>query len=184
VTSVELSGDTFTAAHPINIGKVIATVTIAGTPAIVSLRPNTYTPSASAKAGAVENVAPVGDPSAARVVVKELAWETGLVDDPQSTGSAARPICRKREPVPQWTLGTRGETDDPFAAQPAAVDVKRVGVDRDLVRGVGLQQLRGRDDRAQVLARQIAKRLHAEGSYTGRLKVVVLRETRSVEYAK
>jgi ribonuclease Y len=40
------------------------------------------------------------------------------------------------------------------------------------------------DDRAQVLARQIAKRLHAEGSYTGRLKVVVLRETRSVEYAK
>jgi ribonuclease Y len=40
------------------------------------------------------------------------------------------------------------------------------------------------DDRAQVLARQIAKRLHAEGSYVGRLKVVVLRETRSVEYAK
>jgi len=40
------------------------------------------------------------------------------------------------------------------------------------------------EDRAQVLARQIAKRLHAEGSYTGRIKVVVLRETRSVEYAK
>jgi ribonucrease Y len=40
------------------------------------------------------------------------------------------------------------------------------------------------DDRAQVLARQIAKRLHAEGNYSGRIKVVVLRETRSVEYAK
>jgi ribonuclease Y len=40
------------------------------------------------------------------------------------------------------------------------------------------------DDRAQVLARQIAKRLHAEGSYAGRIKDVVLRETRSVEYAK
>ncbi len=40
------------------------------------------------------------------------------------------------------------------------------------------------DDRAQVLARQIARRLHAEGSYGGRIKVVVLRETRSVEYAK
>jgi ribonuclease Y len=40
------------------------------------------------------------------------------------------------------------------------------------------------DDHAQVLARKIAKRLHAEGSYAGRLKVVVLRETRSVEYAK
>jgi electron transfer flavoprotein alpha subunit len=86
VTSVELSGDTFTAAHPINIGKVIATVTIAGTPAIVSLRPNTYTPSASAKAGAVENVAPVGNPSAARVVVKEFvtgsAGKLDLADAP------------------------------------------------------------------------------------------------------
>jgi ribonucrease Y len=40
------------------------------------------------------------------------------------------------------------------------------------------------DDTAQVMARRIAKRLHAEGSYDGRIKVVVLRETRSVEYAK
>ncbi|MFN2592056.1 MAG: ribonuclease Y [Candidatus Dormibacteria bacterium] len=40
------------------------------------------------------------------------------------------------------------------------------------------------DDGAMVLARQIARRLHGEGTYTGRIKVVVLRETRSVEYAK
>lgn len=40
------------------------------------------------------------------------------------------------------------------------------------------------DDRAQIMAREIAKRLHAEGSYAGRVKVVVLRETRSVEYAR
>ncbi|MEO5904098.1 MAG: electron transfer flavoprotein subunit alpha/FixB family protein [Gemmatimonadaceae bacterium] len=81
VTSVELSGDTFTAKHPINIGKVISTVTIAGTPAIVSLRPNTYTPVANPKAGTVETVAPVGDPSAARVVVKELVTgSTGKLD--------------------------------------------------------------------------------------------------------
>ena len=40
------------------------------------------------------------------------------------------------------------------------------------------------DDDAQIMARQIAKRLHGEGSYSGRVKVVVLRETRSVEYAK
>ena len=40
------------------------------------------------------------------------------------------------------------------------------------------------DDQAQVMARQIAKRIHAEGSYSGRIKVVVLRENRSVEYAK
>ena len=40
------------------------------------------------------------------------------------------------------------------------------------------------DDRAQIIARQIAKRLHAEAIYNGRIKVAVLRETRSVEYAK
>ena len=40
------------------------------------------------------------------------------------------------------------------------------------------------DDRAQIMAREIAKRLHAEASYAGRIKVVVLRETRSIEYAK
>jgi len=40
------------------------------------------------------------------------------------------------------------------------------------------------DDQAQIMARQIAKRLHAEATYPGRIKVVVLRETRSVEYAK
>jgi len=40
------------------------------------------------------------------------------------------------------------------------------------------------DEKAQILARDIAKRLHGEGSYTGKLKVVVLRETRAVEYAK
>jgi ribonuclease Y len=40
------------------------------------------------------------------------------------------------------------------------------------------------DDKAHILARDIARRLHGEGSYTGKLKVVVLRETRSVEYAK
>ena len=72
VTSVELSGDTFRAKHPINIGKVIATVTISGTPAIVSIRPNTYAPVANPKAGTVENVAPLGDPSASRIVVKEM----------------------------------------------------------------------------------------------------------------
>ena len=71
VTDVELNGDSLTVKHPMNIGKVIATVTITGSPAIVSLRPNTYSPVENAKAGRVENVAPVGDPSASKVVVKE-----------------------------------------------------------------------------------------------------------------
>jgi electron transfer flavoprotein alpha subunit len=81
VTAVELTGDTLTVKHPINIGKVIATVTIAGTPAVVGLRPNTFTPVANAKAGRVENVAPVGDPSTARVRVTEtVTGSTGKLD--------------------------------------------------------------------------------------------------------
>jgi electron transfer flavoprotein alpha subunit len=70
--AVELTGDTLTVKHPMNIGKVIATMSIAGTPAVVSIRPGAYTPAENAKAGKVENVQPSGDPSASRVVVKEL----------------------------------------------------------------------------------------------------------------
>lgn len=72
VTGVELSGDALTVKHPMNIGKVIATVSMQGSPAVVSLRPNTFTPSANPKTGRVENVEPVGDPGASRVTVKEM----------------------------------------------------------------------------------------------------------------
>jgi electron transfer flavoprotein alpha subunit len=86
VTSVELSGETLTVKHPMNIGKVVATLTISGSPAVVSLRPNTYSPAQSVKPGRVENVEPVGDPSASRVVVKEIvtgaAGKLDLADAP------------------------------------------------------------------------------------------------------
>ncbi len=70
--SVEMNNDVLLARHPMNIGKVIATVAIASTPALVSIRPNTYAPVANPKAGRVENVSPVVDPSASRVVVTEM----------------------------------------------------------------------------------------------------------------
>jgi electron transfer flavoprotein alpha subunit len=70
--NVELSGDTLTVKHPMNIGKLIATMSIAGTPGVVSVRPGAFSPKENAKAGRVENVQPAGDPSASRVVVKEL----------------------------------------------------------------------------------------------------------------
>jgi len=80
-TGVELNGDTLTVKHPMNIGKVIATVSLAGTPAIVSVRPSTYRPAENAKAGKVETIQPVGDPSASRVTVKELiAGSSGKLD--------------------------------------------------------------------------------------------------------
>jgi len=72
VTGMELTGDALVVKHPMNIGKIVATVAIAATPAVIAIRPNTFTPVANAKAGRVDNVQPVGDPSTSRVVVKEL----------------------------------------------------------------------------------------------------------------
>ena len=40
------------------------------------------------------------------------------------------------------------------------------------------------DDGARILARDIARRIHGEAGQTGPVKVVVMRETRSVEYAR
>ncbi|HVF39806.1 MAG TPA: electron transfer flavoprotein subunit alpha/FixB family protein [Gemmatimonadaceae bacterium] len=72
VIALEITGDKVVVKHPINIGKVLATVSIGATPALIALRPNTYAPAQNAKPGRVENVQPVGDPSSARVIVKEL----------------------------------------------------------------------------------------------------------------
>jgi len=72
VTGMELTSDALVVKHPMNIGKIVATVAIAATPAVIAIRPNTFTPVANAKAGRVDNVQPVGDPSTSRVVVKEL----------------------------------------------------------------------------------------------------------------
>jgi electron transfer flavoprotein alpha subunit len=72
VTGIELSGDSLTVKHPMNIGKVIATVTMRGSPAIVSLRPNTFSPAANSKAGTVEQTEPPVDPGQSRTTVKEM----------------------------------------------------------------------------------------------------------------
>src|SRR6266581_1179306 len=77
VTGMDLTGDALIVKHPMNIGKIVATVAIAATPAVIAIRPNTFTPVANPKAGRVENVQPVGDPSASRVVVKELVQGGG-----------------------------------------------------------------------------------------------------------
>jgi len=69
VLSFELEGDSVVVRHPMNIGKVIATVAIAATPAVIAMRPNVIAPAKSAKAGRVENVQPAIDPSSTRVKV-------------------------------------------------------------------------------------------------------------------
>ena len=71
VLSFELEGDTVIVRHPINIGKVIATLAISGSPAVIAMRPNVITPAQNAKAGRVENAQPAVDPGSTRVRVVE-----------------------------------------------------------------------------------------------------------------
>jgi len=58
VLSFELEDDTVIVRHPINIGKVIATLAISSTPAVIAMRPNVIAPMQNAKAGRVENAQP------------------------------------------------------------------------------------------------------------------------------
>jgi electron transfer flavoprotein alpha subunit len=71
VLSFELEGDTVVVRHPINIGKVIATLAISGSPAVIAMRPNVVAPTQNAKAGRVENAQPAVDPGSTRVKVVE-----------------------------------------------------------------------------------------------------------------
>jgi len=72
VTAIKLDGDAVIVQHPVNIGKVIATVKIASQPALIGIRANMFTPTEKPHAGTVERAEPVEDPSASRVVVKEV----------------------------------------------------------------------------------------------------------------
>jgi electron transfer flavoprotein alpha subunit len=76
VISVELAGDTLTARKPTYAGKVLATLTVSGSPVVVTLRPGQVTPVPSPKAARVEAVHPAVDPSTSRVVVKELVQQS------------------------------------------------------------------------------------------------------------
>ncbi len=72
VTEFKLDGDNVTVKHPINIGKVIATIRIKSTPAVFAIRAGAVTPVQNAKAGKVEQIQASGDPGASRVKVTEM----------------------------------------------------------------------------------------------------------------
>jgi electron transfer flavoprotein alpha subunit len=81
LTSVTLDGDKLVGTHPVNTGKVIATVTLAANPAVISLRPGAVTATDNARSARVETAAPVGDPGASRVKVTEtIAGNTAKLD--------------------------------------------------------------------------------------------------------
>ena len=66
------SGDTITVKHPGYANKVIITLEIKGSPAVISVRPSAIAAAQNAKAGRVETIQAVGDPAAERVVVKDI----------------------------------------------------------------------------------------------------------------
>jgi electron transfer flavoprotein alpha subunit len=71
VIAFEVEGDAIVVRHPINIGKVIATLAISGNPAVIAMRPNVIAPAQNPKAGRVELAQPAIDPASARVRVVE-----------------------------------------------------------------------------------------------------------------
>ncbi|HSU92083.1 MAG TPA: electron transfer flavoprotein subunit alpha/FixB family protein [Gemmatimonadaceae bacterium] len=72
VTSLELAGDALVATHPAYAGKVIATLKLTGSPAIVTLRPGARAAVETPRAARVESAQPTADPGASKVVVKEM----------------------------------------------------------------------------------------------------------------
>src|SRR6202158_964982 len=82
-----------------------------------------------------------------RAVVIQLARESGLIHDPQRAGGS---ICRaggEGKPALEPTRRTCREANRLVADELVAIDVERGRVDRNLIRGVGRQELGWRDDR-------------------------------------
>ena len=73
VTGFEIKGDAILAQHPAYVGKIIVTLRLAGTPALLSLRPGALTAAEQPRSARVEKAAPAMDPATAKVVVTELA---------------------------------------------------------------------------------------------------------------
>jgi electron transfer flavoprotein alpha subunit len=73
VTGFELQGNAVIARHPAYTGKVIVTLRLTGTPALLSLRPGSVTPAEQPRTPRVETTGPAMDPAAARVTVTELS---------------------------------------------------------------------------------------------------------------
>jgi electron transfer flavoprotein alpha subunit len=72
VTTVEVAGDALVVKHPAYAGKVIATLKLTGTPAIVTLRPGARAAVEAPRTARVENAQPASDPAASKLVVKEM----------------------------------------------------------------------------------------------------------------
>jgi electron transfer flavoprotein alpha subunit len=86
VTGLEVEGGVLTAIRPIYAGKAFAHLSLAATPALVTIRPNVFQPVEAPAAGAVESFAPDVDPATwkTRVVERKAAGE-GALDVAEAT---------------------------------------------------------------------------------------------------
>jgi electron transfer flavoprotein alpha subunit len=72
IIDVEFSADALIVKHPAYANKVVATLAIAGSPAILSVRPSAFTATEAARTARVETIQPATDPSASRVKVTQV----------------------------------------------------------------------------------------------------------------
>ena len=72
VISLAGAGDTITVKHPGYANKVIITLTVTGSPAVISVRPSAITAKENPKTAKTETIAPTADPGAERLTVKEI----------------------------------------------------------------------------------------------------------------
>ena len=73
VTGFEFQGESVIVRHPAYTGKVIVTLRLTGTPALLSLRPGAITASEQPRSARVETTGPAFDPASARVTVTDLS---------------------------------------------------------------------------------------------------------------
>jgi electron transfer flavoprotein alpha subunit len=91
VTEIAVDGGVVVVTRPVYAGKALLKVKVNASPAVVSLRPNVFTPVERPKAGAAESVAVSGD--AGRVVVKRIKAAAGGALD---VAEAAIVVCGGR----------------------------------------------------------------------------------------
>jgi len=72
ITTFDLAGDALLVRHPAYAGKVIATLKLVGSPAIVTLRPGARAAVEAQRTARVESAQPATDPAASKLVVKEM----------------------------------------------------------------------------------------------------------------
>ena len=94
--------------------------------------------------------------------------------------SGARPGAR-REVIESYIKRLKG-MEDLAAAYPGVTKSYAIQAGRELRVIVGAEQVS--DQQAEVLSSEIAKKIQDEMTYPGQVKITVIRETRSVAYAK